>query len=83
MVEQAQNFSQHAVQIAHDIQVGDAQDAIALPPEKCVTGRVVGDSELAAVGIAVNLDDQAALVAAEIHIVAAKRDQATEMMAEG
>lgn len=75
-----QDCSDHAIEIAHDLAVGEAQDAVAAGFQRGGARGVIGFAP--GVAVAVELDDEARATGREVGDVRGKDDLALELDAE-
>ncbi len=71
----------HAIKLAQDFTVCEAQDTIASRNQIGRSFSIVNDSRIGTVLVAVQLNNQFCIVAAEVGDVFVKRDLATEVKA--
>src|SRR5690606_31379099 len=69
-----------AVEILHDVERRDTEDAVALGAEEGVAARVVGKRRIGEMAGAVDLDNEPCTVRGEVGIVGAERHLAAEVM---
>ncbi|KFL26778.1 hypothetical protein JP74_11875 [Devosia sp. 17-2-E-8] len=82
-IELGQKISHDAVEVACDFGVGNAEDLVALGYDEGVASVIVGDRVVAAVGVAVDLNDELEAMAREVGVIRAQWYLAAEVMAEG